>query len=146
MLRRLLLFLALAALVRAADEQPSPPAKNWMLPLFSKEGFRAMTLRGAEARVFPSRPDVPARIDVLDFNLTTFTGDAKATVDSVLLSSSASFFPDQKTAKGDKDVRLVRDDLEVKGEQWTYDHAAKKITLARHARIVFHAALPDLLK
>ena len=48
--------------------------------------------------------------------------------------------------RGTSNVRLVRDDIEVTGEEWTYDHNAKKVSLARHARITFKAALPDILK
>ena len=53
-------------------------------------------------------------------------------------------------------VKLVQDfetpdmiaasDLEITGEQWIYDHGAKKVSIARNTRITFKAQLPDLLK
>ncbi len=135
----------LASLTRAAEPartvQPVV-AKNWSLPLFTKEGHRSLTLRGTEARTFSAE-----RIDIIDLNITTFNGDATAKVDSILLCRElASFFPNEKIVRGKSTVRLVRDDLEITGEQWTYDHAAKKVSLARHARITFKAQLPDILK
>ena len=51
----------------------SSPAKNWVLPLFTKEGFRSMTLSGDE--VHPVSSD---RIDVVNILITVFSGDASA--------------------------------------------------------------------
>lgn len=117
-------------------------AKNWGLPLFTKEGHRSMTLRGTEARTISAD-----RIDIIDLNITTFTGDATTKVDSILLCRElASFFPNEKLVRGDSSVRLVRDDIEVTGENWTYDHAAKKVSLGRNARVTFKTSLPDILK
>ncbi len=125
----------------AATDKPVV-AKNWGLPLFTKEGHRSMTLRGTEARTISAN-----RIDIIDLNITTFTGDATAKVDSILLCRElASFFPNEKLVRGDSSVRLVRDDIEVIGENWTYDHAAKKVSLARNARVTFKTSLPDILK
>lgn len=138
----ILLLLCVAATGGRAEEAlASAPAKNWVLPIFTKEGFRSMTLRGTEVR-----PITTARIDVVDMNITVFTGGATAKVESVLLSPVASFFPEDKIARGSSAVRLLRDDLEVTGEQWTYDHNAKKVSIARRARITFAAQLPDLIK
>ena len=76
-----------------------------------------MTLRGTEARTFSAE-----RIDIIDLNITTFNGDATAKVDSILLCRElASFFPNEKIVRGESTVRLMRDDLEITGEQWTYD-------------------------
>ncbi len=118
------------------------PAKNWVLPLFTaKEGFRSMTLRGSEVR-----PVGTERVEVTDFSITVFSGDAAANVETMLLSPAASFFPKAKRAAGEKSVRLIRDDIEVTGEGWTYDHAGKKVSLARNVRVVFPAQLNDILK
>jgi hypothetical protein len=137
----LLLIGLFTGIACAEDISGSAPAKNWVLPLFTKEGYRSMTLRGTEVR-----PVSSARIDVVDMNITVFTGGAAAKVESVLLSPAASFFPEEKIARGDGSVRLLRDDLEVTGEQWIYDHAAKKVSIERHARVTFAAQLPDLIK
>jgi len=116
------------------------PAKNWVLPLFTdKEGFRSMTLRGSEARTPAAN-----RIDVVDLNITVFSGDATARVESVLLSAQASFFPKDNRATGEKSVRLVRDDIEVTG--WTYDRTTQTVTILKNTRIVFRAQLNDILK
>ena len=43
-------------------------------------------------------------------------------------------------------VRLVRDDLELFGENWSYDHRTRTIHLRRNAKIIFNASLADYLK
>jgi len=100
-----------------------------------------MTLRGSEARTPAAN-----RIDVVDLNITVFSGDATARVESVLLSAQASFFPKDNRATGEKSVRLVRDDIEVTGEGWTYDRTTQTVTILKNTRIVFRAQLNDILK
>src|SRR5689334_23166382 len=58
------------AAVTPGDGTQGPPAKNWVLPLFSdKEGYRVMTLRGSEAHSVGAN-----RIDITDLNITSFSG------------------------------------------------------------------------
>lgn len=143
MIRPLLLSLALALpVVRAQAPAPAtPPALNWVLPIFTdKDGHRSMTLRGSEVR------PVGKTIAVTDLSITIFSGDAKAQVDSILLSPAAVFSPRENRASGDKAVRFIRDDIEVTGVGWTYDHAAKKVSLQQNVRVTFRAQLKDILK
>lgn len=134
-------LLATALHVTAEDSTLAPPARNWTLPMFTKEGYRQMTIRGDE--VHPVSND---RVDIVGMNVTVFSGGPDAKVDSVLLSPEASFLLTEKVARGSKSVRLVRDDVEVSGEGWTYLYNEKKVLISRHAHIVFHTALPDMLK
>ena len=141
MQRALLTLLLLAAAARA-QAPATAPAVNWVLPLFTdKEGFRTMTLRGSEVR-----PGAHNSIAVRDLNITVFSGDAAARVDNVLLSPVADFFPKENRAAGDGPVRLIRDDVEVTGVGWTYDHAAKKVSLQSRVHVTFRAQLNDILK
>jgi hypothetical protein len=133
--------LAAGAACAAQERAVPPPARNWTLPLFTKEGYAQMTLRGDEVR-----PVTPDRIDVSGLSVTVYSGDAQAKVDSVLTSPEATFMINEKIARGDRSVRLVRDDAEVTGEMWTYSYNEKKVIIARNARVVFHAPMPDILR
>jgi hypothetical protein len=111
-----------------------------VLPIFTdKEGFRSMTLRGSEVR------PMGRSIAVTDLSITIFSGDASSAVDSILLSPSALFFPKENRAGGDKAVRFIRDDIEVRGVGWTYDHTAKVISLEKNVRVTFRAQMKDIL-
>lgn len=144
LLFRILLLAPGALLVsgEAAAPLPAPaPAENWVLPIFTdKEGHRSMTLRGTEVR--PRGKN----IEVSDLSITVFSGDAAARVDSILLSASAVFFPKENRAAGEKSVRFIRDDFEVTGVGWTYDHAARKVSLQSNVRVTFRTPLNDILK
>lgn len=117
------------------------PAINWSSNLFTKENFHSMNLRGAKAS-FP----LGDQVDVVDLNLTVFSGDAANRIETVILSPAATFLPRQNLARGETGVRVIRDDLEATGIHWTYDHAQKKVSLSGRVRIVFNAEFKSLLK
>jgi hypothetical protein len=118
-------------------DAPTNPAVNWVLPLFTdQDGFRSMTLRGATVR-----PAGENTIAVTDLNITIFSGTAAARVETVLLSQKAMFYSRQNRATGTNGVRVIRDELEVNGLEWSYDHAGKKVSIRKNVRVVYHAPL-----
>ena len=131
----------------AADTRPalvvSAPAKNWVWPRYTKEGYRWMTLRGTEVREASAD-----QIDIVDLNITVYSRDAAAQTDSSILSPAASFFIREDRASGSQSVRLIdyAHNLEVTGEQWTYDVKQKNISILHNVRVVIHSPPPDLLK
>lgn len=139
---RPLLLLAICTLLPGAEAPDPAPAVNWVLPIFTdQEGHRSMTLRGSEVR-----PQNSGAIVVTDLNITIFNGDAEARIDSILLCPTATFHLKENLATGEKAVRFIRDDIEVTGEQWAYDHSAKKISLLRNVRVTFKVQMDDILK
>lgn len=138
------LLLGLSASLSGAVPPPAPglsPAQDWKLPLFTKEGFRSMSLRGD--RVYPLGPD---RIDVENIEITVFSGDKSQQVKSILLSAKASYLPKEQRASGPGAVRLIRDDGEISGEDWTYEKNGEKVSIRRNARIVLNMNIGDMLK
>jgi hypothetical protein len=117
------------------------PVLNFSLPVFNDEGYHTLLVRGHRASLRD-----PSRIELADMTLTVFAGDPARTVESVLLSPRAVVYPEQERVEGPGPVRLVRDDVEVTGADWSYDHAAKKILINQRTRIVFQASLSNLLR
>ena len=146
---RLARVLALALVIAlAASDIPGllaatiiAPVKNWALPLFTNEGPRSMTARGTEARFVTAN-----QIEVVDLNLTVFSGDPASKVESILLSPAATFLPQDKIAQGDKSVRFIGQGIEASGERWLYRHGEKKISLDGNVRVIFEAELKNLLQ
>ena len=136
--------LAMASEPAAPVPRPQPtaaPAHNWVLPVFSdREGYRLMTLRGAEVR--------PAgdKITIRELMVTVFSGDATAKVDSVLMTPLAEFQPGKNVVSGKQTVRFLQDDVEVTGSRWTFDHGAKKVSIDENVRVTFRAKLNDILR
>jgi hypothetical protein len=132
--------------LRGEDGRPpivSAPAKNWVWPRYTREGYRWMTLRGTEVR------EVSAdQIDIVDLNITVFSRDAAAATDSSILSPAASYLIHENRASGSQSVRVIdyAHNMEVTGEQWTYEPELKKISIARNVRVVIHTPPSDLLQ
>lgn len=140
-LAALWIWAAAMAAAQAPEVSAPSPVRNYTLSFFSESGYHSMHVRGGTADLRD-----PERIVVTDLTLTLFTGDASRTVDTVILSPRAILEPEPQQVWGPGPVRLVGQDLELTGEDWRYDHPAKKILIQRRARIVFQAELADLLK
>jgi hypothetical protein len=125
----------------SADLAIEPVVHNWGEAFFSKEGFHTYTLRGTEMK-----PEGKAQVDVKNLTIIVWSGDKLTKVDTTIVSPEATFLLEKKFAFGKKAVRVVRDDFDVTGEDWTYDLAQKKVSIAHHTRVVFKATMPDILK
>jgi hypothetical protein len=138
--RVFLLLLAPLSLLRGAAA--TAPALNWVVHAFSdNEGYRLLSARGSEVR-----PGPDDTVIVTNLNITVYTGDETARIETIFLSPLARFFPKSNRASGDKTVRVVRDDLEATAQKWEYDQKRKHVTLEGNGRIVMNAAMKDLLK
>ena len=135
------LLLAAAADAQTPRVTAPAPVKGYSISIFSDEGYQNMHVKGAKADVIN-----PEKIVVTGLVLTLFSGDAAQDVDTVLLSPEAIVQPETELVTGPSSVRLIRDELELTGEDWRYEHGAKRILIHKNARIVFRAPLPDLLK
>jgi len=141
MIWRWLIPLFLAAGAFAASVETNSPVKNISLPTFTKDDYRSVLLHGNEALFVSAQ-----QINVSGMQLTLFTGDATNRVETVIISPEARFFPDRNVAEGEHSVRVLRDDVEMSGTKWTYDHGERKVVLDGNVRVIFHAQLKDMLK
>lgn len=120
------------------------PVKKFRLPSFNDQGFRTSLLEGDEARIISS-----SQIDMREMHLTLFSGDETNAVDTTLLAATATvriLEKNQIAVEGRDSVRLVRSDLDVAGENWSYRHSDKRLTIGKNVRVVIHAELGDILK
>lgn len=138
-----LLFFAAALALPAQTPQISAPApvKNFALPFFNEEGNRTLLVRGNEAILTD-----PRKPRFADMTVTMFARGTVNQVESVLLSKAATVDTTTRVIEGTDAVRFVRDDIEVTGEAWRYEHSARRIVIQRNARVVLRAELPLLIK
>jgi len=147
-MKRLLpfLFFLLGPFLAAAANSgvtANAPVTNFKLTILSDEGFRSSLLRGSEARYISD-----SQIDLVGMQYTTFIEGEAGELDATLLAPSATVFIDHNKVKvhGDENVRLLRKNLDVTGEEWTYDHAQKRILIEKNVHVVFRIAMKDILK
>jgi len=145
------LLLVLGSALNAADSgvAANAPVINFKLSLFDDQGNRTGLLRGSEARYISS-----SQIDLVEMQYITFLENGSTEVDATLLAPTASVLMENGKARvhGNESVRLIRKNIEVTGEQWTYNHPGKKdttpkkIVIERNVRVVFQIELKDILK
>ncbi len=138
--RLLLPLVCVLGLTGAESGTSRTPVSNFKLPTFTKDGYRSMLLQGTEAQVSARR------VDLTGLNLSLFTGDARNQVETIILSPTAVADLETDIISGPGTVRFIRDDVEITGNEWRYDHRGKKVSIARHSRVVFQAQMPDILK
>lgn len=141
----LISFLALAPAAFAAGLPGSTaPVKKFRMPTFNAQGYRTSLLVADEARALSA-----SEVDLKEMNFSMFSGDESNSVDTTLLASSATLRSGEKnqvTVEGFGWMRLVRADLDVSGEQWTYRHPERKLSIKKNVRVVIRAELQDILK
>jgi hypothetical protein len=135
------------ALVPLSNAQSSvianAPVKNFRLPSFNDQGHRTSLLRGSEARYASAN-----QIDIIDLNFAQFRGDGGTETENILLAPSASVLlkeNKQIVITGRESMRLINKNLEATGENWTYDHADRRLVMNQNVRVVFQAQLSGLL-
>lgn len=136
-----LLLAAGIVVAQTARVSTSAPVKDYSISFFSDAGYHKMRVEGGSADL-QNRNSI--RLEAM--TLTLFSGEADRSVESVLMAPVAILQPDTELVGGPEAVRLVRDDLELFGEDWSFDHRARKIHLRRNAKIIFNANLAEYLK
>lgn len=117
------------------------PVKDYSIVFFSEEGYQRIRVQGDTAEV-----QDPTRVRLGGMKLTEYTGDAERTVESVLTAPIAIVEPETEIVSGPAAVKLVRNDLELSGEDWTYEKEANRVHIRRNAKLIFFAGFTDLLK
>ena len=142
LLRPLILLLAagtaLASSTRIATDKP---IVNFRLPDFTPEGHRSWLVRGTEARYANE-----GIVEIKELNLTIFTGRADEKVETLILSPAAQVRLNERQVSGPESIRIINDRFEASGSGWSYDHAEKKVSIARNVRVILHTQLNDILK
>ena len=139
-------FLAAAARGAGADDRataiaPNAPVTDPVVSTFTPDGNRSWLLRGSQCRVVSQN-----QLDFTNLNLTVFVGDAANHIDSIFLSPEATAWVDQARVSGPGTVRVITNDFEATGADWSYDHRQKKVSLRKNVRVVFHAKLQSILQ
>ncbi len=141
--RHTVLFVLIAGAALAASTRVAPdrPVINFRLPDFTPEGHRSWLVRGSEARYANE-----GLVEIKELNLTVFTGRADDKVETLILSPSARLDIADRQVTGKESIRIINDRFEASGSDWRYDHANKKVSIAKNVRVTLHTQLQDILK
>ena len=143
-LSKLFLLLLLSAThVQGATTQiaPNQPIVNFRLPDFTPEGNHSWLLRGSEARYANQ-----GQIEIIGLNLSIFTGQPDGKVETSILSPTAQVRPGEMLVRGLDTIRIIKDQFEATGSDWTYSHRDKKISIGKNVHVVLHTQLKAILQ
>lgn len=134
---------ALAALAALAVAQISPdaPIRNFRLPFFENDGFRAWDLRGAEARARDAE-----RIELVQMKLQVFRREPAGSIQIEIVAPEAVLRPALSEASGENSIRIFNEDYEITGYDWTWHGRENHVVIRRDVRVTFRAPLQDILK
>jgi len=137
----LLAWLA-AVLVASAQLRPDPdaPVRDFRLPMFGDDGYRAWELRG---EVGHFRRDRSLAVEGLDLRVFGPLGEG---LESRIRSPEAVLLPDQAMASGSGALLVETDQFELRGEDWSWDGKARRIVVRREVHTVFYEELTGLLR
>ncbi len=137
-----LLLLAAAPAARAQTHfSTNAPIVNFRLPTFTPDGHREWLVRGSEAR-FANQDQV----DINELTLSIFRGDDSDKVETMILAPNARVMPSESVVTGENTIRVINDEFEVTGVNWSYEHKQKRVTVAQKVHVTFRAELKDYLK
>ncbi len=119
----------------------SAPVKNLTIPTFDKAGKRETFMKADEALFISTN-----HIEVKNMNFTLFTKDGTGAFDTLLIAPAATFLRDKQIVSGKDSMRLLRVNVEVTGEQWSYNHAEKRVLIGKNVRVTFQDELKDIIK
>jgi hypothetical protein len=137
-----LVLLAAAAAPGTPEPSGIPTAGlNFNLKTFTPKGYLDYFLSGSRAAKTGSD-----RYEVTDMRLVRYKGDASNAIESIVLATTAGYQQDKKVASGTSGVRLIRDDLEVSGQRWTYDQLGESLVVENNVEVTIHSVLPGILK
>ena len=142
--RFFLVLLSSVASLDAAEpavEPSGPPIVNFRLPTFNADGYRTWLARGSQA--WRLNEDL---FDVNELTLTIFTGLADGRIETMILSPSARVQPAESLVTGKSTIRVINDQFEAFGTDWSYAQKEKKVSIAKNVRVTFRAEFKDLLK
>ncbi len=119
----------------------SAPVKNYAVSFFSEDGYPRVRIVGESA-------DLSDRslIQLTGMNLILYTGGADREIETTLAAPVALLEPEAELVSGPDSVDLKRSDLEVSGEDWSYDHRESRIQIRRSAQIIFKTPLEGFLE
>ncbi len=135
-------LLAASALFLAAQRmQPETPVRNFSLPVFGDNGYKAWEIEGLEGRYIS-----PELIEVRGMRMRKYSGDSRVAQEALIESPTASVYPKRNAASGKDLLTITGQTYSVRGREWTWDGRTHRITINRDAEVIFRESLIDILQ
>jgi len=119
-----------------AQITPYSALKNFKLPKYNENSYRAYTLSGSEGIY-----DAAGFFKVTTAELSIYSGDENQIKQTSITSDQAVFDLKNDTASGESIIEVHDDEFYLKGKNWHLDMENRRITIESEGIIRFHQQL-----
>ncbi len=131
----LLCFLGISTVLQA-QITPHSALKNFKLPKYNENSYRAYTLSGVEGIY-----DREGFFTVSSAELSIYSGDSQQILQTSITSERAVFDLTKDTATGDSVIEIKNEDFYLRGKSWHLDMENRRITIESEGTIRFYQDL-----
>lgn len=132
----LLLVSGLGGYGIVAQITPHSALKNFKLPKYNQNSYRAYTLSGKEGFY-----DSDGFFTVKAAKLTLYSGDETQQLETTITSELAVFDLSNNQASGDSIIEIEDSEFYLRGKGWTLDMENKQITIESEGTIRFYESI-----
>jgi hypothetical protein len=134
--KALLLMMMLIHFTAFGQITPHSTLKNFRLPKYNENSYRAYTLSGEEGDY-----DADGFFTVKAARLSLYSGDEHQTLETLVTSELAVFDLKADRASGDSIIEIEDDEFYLRGKGWTLDMQNKQITIESEGTIRFYESI-----
>lgn len=120
----------------SAQITPHSALKNFKLPKYNENSYRAYTLSGVEGIY-----DKSGFFTVTQADLSIYSGDEQQILQTQITADHANFDLNNDTAYGDSVIEIRDEDFYIRGKEWKLDMENKRITIEREGMMHFYQDL-----
>lgn len=139
--------LALAGITLAtgllAQSTADAPLRDVRMPVIDKEGTRIFDLSAAAMRTFS---DKPIRIELTNVHLIMYDVEKPGTQVGQLFAAIANYDGGTKIVSGPDQLHAIYHDVDLYGNDWTYDPKAKSLVIQHDVVVTFPGDLGHILR
>lgn len=116
-----------------AQITPHSALKNFKLPKYNENSYRAYTLCGTEGIY-----DTLGYFRVTNAELSIYSGDEKQVLQTLITSDQAEFDLNKDIATGNSLIEVKDEEFYLKGRNWNLDMKNRRITIESEGTIRFY--------
>lgn len=131
-----IVFLLLPGFHGMSQLTPHSTLKNFRLPKYNENSYRAYTLSGEEGDY-----DKNGFFTVKSVRLSLYSGDEHQLLETSITSELAVFDLSNDLASGDSVIEIEDSEFYLSGKGWTLDMENKRITIESEGTIRFYESI-----
>lgn len=119
------------------------PLRNFKMPVFNDAGTRLFDLSAA---AFRTLSEDPVRVELTTAHVRMYDPDAPGSLDGQLFAATATYDHATQVVSGSGQIHAIYREIELFGDDWTYDAKTKSIVIKSNVVVTFPGELGPILR